>query len=59
VAAVPGIIESERSAVAVGTDDAHRGQAWVVGSGAVEIARSIDRDAFLNRFHEVLDLPRG
>jgi len=59
VAAVPGIIESERSAVAVGTDDAHRGKTWVVGSGAVEIARSIDRDAFLNRFHEVLDLPRG
>ena len=59
VAAAAGVVQSERSSVVVDVDDEHRGQTRVTGSGAVEVARSVDRDAFLSRFHSVLDLPRG
>lgn len=59
VAAAPGIVQSERLDVVVDTDEEHRGQTRVTGSGSVEVARSVDQEAFLSRFHDILDLPRG
>lgn len=59
VAAAPNIVRTERSEVVVDTDEENRGQTRVIGPGAVEIARSVDRVAFLGRFHDILDLPHG
>lgn len=59
VAAAPDLVESERSEVVVDVDDEHRGRTRVVGGGSVEVARSVDREAFLTRFHRMLDLPKG
>ncbi len=59
VASAPGIVASERSEVVVMRDDDHRGRTVVAGSGAVDVAHTVDREAFLDRFHGVLDLPRG
>ncbi len=59
VAAAPGIVQNELSAVVVAVDEEHRGQTRVIGPGAVEISRSVDRQAFLSRLHETLDLPSG
>ena len=59
VAAAPEIIRTERSEVVVDTNEEHRGRTRVIGPGAVEIARSVDREVFLSRFHDILDLPQG
>jgi purine nucleosidase len=59
VAANPGIVQSERTAVVVDVAEDSRGRTWVTGTGAVEVARSVDQEAFLARFHQILDLPRG
>jgi len=59
VAAAAEIVRSEPSEVMVMRDDEHRGRTVVAGPGPVQVARDVDREAFLGRFHEVLDLPRA
>lgn len=58
VAAEARIVQTERSAVLVDLDEEYRGRTRVVGHGPVEVARAVDREAFLAGFHRVLDLPR-
>ncbi len=59
VAVAPDVVQSEGSTIVVDVDDSHRGRTRVVGPGSVEVARTVDRERFLARFHRILDLPRG
>jgi inosine-uridine nucleoside N-ribohydrolase len=58
VALEPELVQTERSAVRVDLDEEHLGHTRLVGDGAVQVAREVDAERFLERFRTVLEFPR-
>lgn len=57
VAAQPGLVRNEDSAVIVDLDEEHRGRTHAAGPGPVQVARSVEVEAFMGWVRVVLDLP--